>query len=154
MNMMVRIIFVLSSLLSSCKAENNSSSNVNPATPNSQSEVAGVDSNANGVRDDIDTKIGSYPIGNDQRQSVTQFARAVQSSLLSSTNKDSAYDNAVEIHRGQQCMAQRMPTDFSTYVSDIEASTMNTDQRVQAYIQFEQLIGGSVFPEVTGATCR
>jgi hypothetical protein len=118
------------------------------------SSVAGPDADGNGVRDDIDQVIASYKLTGVQTKAVVQYAAAIQAAMLTTTDANSGYSNAVEVQRGEACMASQVGTGYEKYVKQIHAFTFNTQQRVMAYITFEQNIGGSVFPQVTGTICK
>jgi hypothetical protein len=115
--------------------------------------LAGFDSDTNGIRDDIDRIIDGYPLSEDQKDAAKRFAKSLQTTLLTTSSKDNAYDNAINSARAQKCMASKI-TDYSKYSNQLHAFTFNTEERVQAYIAYEELIGGSVFPEVQGQACE
>lgn len=67
---------VLSGLLLSCSGENSIST-----SPNQTESIAGVDADANGVRDDVDRYIDTTYAGQvngDVNKAVRQYAKAVQ----------------------------------------------------------------------------
>lgn len=115
--------------------------------------IAGTDANMNGVRDDVERIVNAYPLTADQKTAALQFAASLQVALVASVDKGSAYNNALEMDRGQECMASKI-TGYEAYANEIHAYTVNTENRFNAYVQFEQYIRGSVFPEVTGTICK
>jgi len=115
--------------------------------------ITGTDQNQNGIRDDIEKIIQTYPLNEEQKRSVSQFALTLQKAILSTSSKNEAYNNAMEIARAIECMASKTAA-YRTYSKQLQAYTLNTEERVRAYIKFESLIGGSVFPEVEGQICK
>jgi hypothetical protein len=124
------------------------------ATLDRSTGVAGTDANGNGVRDDIDQVIAGFALSPNQTKAATQYAAALQTAALNTVDSNSAFNNAVEIQRGQECMAQQIGPGYTTYARQLRAFTFNTQQRVMAYINFEHNIGGTVFPRITGTICK
>jgi len=124
------------------------------ATLDRSASLSGPDANNNGVRDDIDQVIGGLGLSPAQTQAALQYAAALQVAMLTTTDSNSGFNNAVEIQRGQDCMAQQMGLGYTKYSRQIRAFTFNTQARVMAYINFEHNIGGTVFPQITGTICK
>jgi len=114
--------------------------------------VAGVDANGDGIRDDIARRIDAFNLNTEQRKATRQFAASVQSALIASATADTAYDNALKNWRAQLCMNEKLPN-YRRYANEVQARTLNTEQRSRAWIAYEDKLGGRVFPEPTGAAC-
>ncbi|MCU1249339.1 MAG: hypothetical protein JWQ49_2368 [Edaphobacter sp.] len=124
------------------------------ATLDRSTDVAGPDKNNNGVRDDIDQVIAGFGLTAGQAKALTQFAAALQVAILSSPDKNSAYSNAVELHRGQECVFSQLSADSTKYTRQIKAFTLNTQPRVMAFLDFSHNASGAVYPQPTGTLCK
>ncbi|WP_428423115.1 hypothetical protein [Methylibium sp.] len=154
---------LVAAALSACGGSNDTAPPVaiTPATPASAATVvldrsqtvSGTDSNNNGIRDDIDSLVDSYPLSAPQKKASSQLASAIQTALLTSGTLDPAYANAQEMHRAQLCM-NSLISGYTTYSRDIEAKTLNTEPRIKAWIAFETAIAGQVFPTPQGGICK
>ena len=74
--------------------------------------------------------------------------------MFTTTDANSGYANAVEVQRGQECMAMQIGSGYVSYAKQLHAFTFNTQLRIMAYIAFEQSIGGAVFPQVSRIICK
>ena len=124
------------------------------ATLDRSTDVAGPDKDGNGVRDDIDQVIAGFGLTASQAKALTQFAAALQVAILSSPDKTAAYSNAVELHRGQECVFSQVRADSTKYTKQIKAFTLNTQPRVMAFAGFSHYAGGAVYPQPTGTVCK
>ncbi|HWZ01685.1 MAG TPA: Ig-like domain-containing protein [Edaphobacter sp.] len=124
------------------------------ATLDRSTDVAGPDKDGNGVRDDIDQVIAGFGLTASQAKALTQFAAALQVAILSSPDKTAAYSNAVELHRGQECVFSQVRADSTKYTKQIKAFTLNTQPRVMAFAGFSHNAGGAVYPQPTGTVCK
>jgi hypothetical protein len=124
------------------------------ATLDRSSDVAGPDKDNNGVRDDIDQVIAGFGLTASQTKALTQFAAALQVAILSSPDRNSAYANAVELHRGQECVFSQLSADSTKYTKQIKAFTVNTQPRVMAFVGFSHNASGAVYPQPTGTVCK
>lgn len=114
---------------------------------NQNSELAGTDSNNNGVRDDIDTIItGFSALTIEQQSATTKFAKLLQTSITSdNSNTDTARNNLIAMQKMQECMALRIPnSEYEQYAQEIEAQTLNSEARIVAYINFEKSLNGQI----------
>jgi hypothetical protein len=117
-------------------------------------DVAGPDKDGNGVRDDIDQVIAGFGLTASQAKALTQFAAALQVAILTSPDRTSAYSNAVELHRGQECVFSQLTADSTKYTKQIKAFTLNTQPRVMAFADFSHNASGAVYPQPTGTVCK
>jgi Bacterial Ig-like domain (group 2) len=124
------------------------------ATLDRSTDVAGPDKDNNGVRDDIDQVIAGFGLTASQTKALTQFAAALQVAILSSPDRTSAYANAVELHRGQECVFSQLSADSTKYTKQIKAFTLNTQPRVTAFVGFSHNASGAVYPQPTGTVCK
>jgi biopolymer transport protein ExbD len=105
------------------------------------------------IRDDVEQAIKEYQLTDDQKNAVRQYARSLQTILTGNHSKESTYNSAMQIAKAQKCMASKI-ADSSSYIKRLHSLTFNNIERVQAYIAYEELIGGSVFPEIQGQACE
>lgn len=171
---MKKVIFFLTiSILSGCNSSSNSTSAPNdPITRNEQisalessgeiptldrsSNLEGVDSDMNGIREDIESYIETLAISEDQKKGVKQLARSVQGAILIDTTDDVALREASKnISEAVQCLSIKFPDvqERSEIINSIESKTANTKERTEQYIQFNNALSGSVSKLLSGDTC-
>lgn len=121
--------------------------------------LAGIDANANGVRDDIERHIEKKYSESAQRKAAMQTARGFQQSLLVDTG-DAAALQAVSaaVMRAANCrrsvFASPQDAAAAAQMSDeLEAMTANTKQRLLAYLAYNKALSGSVSSLPKGDTC-
>lgn len=122
--------------------------------------VKGADANSNGVRDDIDTYIAAEYSQQAQRAALTQFAAALQSSLL--VNKaDSAAVKALSVRgsRAINCIYTRFDGKNGTAhpsaaAQEVISITTNTKDRLIAHLAFSKALDGAVLTLPEGNTCE
>ncbi|HEY2039420.1 MAG TPA: Ig-like domain-containing protein [Edaphobacter sp.] len=124
------------------------------ATLDRSTDIAGPDKDNNGVRDDIDQVIAGFGLTASQTKALTQFAAALQVAILNSPDRTSAYSNAVELHRGQECVFSQLSADSTKYTKQIKPFTLNTQPRVMAFAGFSHNASGAVYPQPTGTVCK
>lgn len=121
--------------------------------------IAGVDANANGVRDDIERHIERRYTEPAQRKAAMQTAKAFQQTLLVNTSDAEALDAASELgSRALTCRSAVFPgvegiPAWTQMSSDLEAMTANTKQRLLAYLAYSKARSGSVSTLPKGDTC-
>lgn len=142
-----------------------------PPEPNeaeNEATVAGVDTNANGVRDDIDRFIGfAYPESEKRRMALTEDAKAEQKFMMDyvadPNNELQAQENARLSSKAQNCrwytfeatgITTPNETDrlnFAEFVmkdtKTLLKLTTNTKERYDAYFGAEKYLGGMGFPD-------
>ncbi|WP_127471969.1 hypothetical protein [Thiomicrorhabdus aquaedulcis] len=175
---MVKIIFVISIVgtLAGCVGEDGRGTEADAAmTPKEQvvvleesnaipmlersNTLVGIDTNANGVRDDVESILSINYTLSIQLAAAMQAAKAMQTALV----VDVADIPAVkvvdrEISRGINCIYSKFDGANNSkqpaqVAQEIEAITANTKQRLLAYLQFNKALDGtsSALPE--GDTC-
>lgn len=121
------------------------------------SSVTGTDSDANGVRDDLDKIIAAQPDTTAQRAALTQLARSIQASLAGSSS-DSAAVAATSsmMNRAVACVFSQYSdaTKAAGQVKWIQEISVNTLPRLAAYEAFNHAMSGSVTHSATGAVCN
>lgn len=135
---------LFSGLLMSCSAENSPSSS--PATAES---IAGVDADANGVRDDVDRYIDQTyadQASADLNKAVRQYAKAVQSSLVDADSQALSLAHATERFRALECLMARRPSEFHRIFVDVRAQLLNTASRSEAYLKADDQVKTQTIP--------
>jgi hypothetical protein len=121
--------------------------------------LAGIDANANGVRDDIERHIEKKYIDPAQRRAAMQTAKAFQRMQLVDANNSAAVDAASELGlRALNCRSTVFPglegiPAKSQMSSELEAITANTKKRLLAYLAYNKARSGSVSTLLKGDTC-
>ncbi|MDR2906020.1 MAG: hypothetical protein LBU73_08715 [Helicobacteraceae bacterium] len=109
--------------------------------------LEGIDSNGNGVRDDIEIKIHEYAPKPDQeelRSALMQYAKGLQGVLAAgaSENQEKAMQAYLESSRAIAC--QMMKSDSETEASDLLRWTANTKERSDAYQKYSKMLNGKL----------
>lgn len=136
---LVMLTLPLLALLSACGG----SDSTNPTDP-SIATVAGVDADADGVRDDVETYIDQTAADVPTRNALRQFARAAQASMLDASNASLSATHATERFRAIECLMARRPADYPTLFTDLRARILNTALRTTAYLQADGQVAALV----------
>lgn len=117
--------------------------------------VAGIDSNDNGVRDDIErwiyTEMEIYKYPRVERAIALQDGRALQKILVNPENARNLYQ---EFDRSQNCfwyfklghLGNKYPIDYVIFDNTYRDIAMNTKERYKAYHKYDMLLSGDVYP--------
>ena len=120
--------------------------------------IAGIDSDNDGVRDDVQRWIVlSFPGQPDIRAGLRQFAIAQQRALLDADSEELALTHRDEKDRARSCLAAIAGLDEGyRYFTSLEAQMLNTRARSLAYLQYDSQLRGHVFhfPDVTLGMCN
>jgi hypothetical protein len=109
-------------------------------------DLLGIDSDGNGVRDDIDRYIAfQFPDSERKRAALTQYAQELQIFLRDSDDKEKTIANA-HAEKGQGCV-EYVFWNVENRKSDetLLAEVLNTPDRSKAYVRAESHLGGQVF---------
>ena len=120
-----------------------------PADPGAagKATLQGIDSDGDGVRDDIQRYIAStYPNSEKTRATLTQNTKAFQDTLEGASDKNKSIANAIALGHAIECLDFVRPTDARTLGSLLRAEILNTEERSRAYIKFNDQLGGQDFP--------
>jgi len=118
--------------------------------------VLGADSNANGIRDDIEQYIGALPDSAAQKQALNQTARAFGAVLAADPKNDTAMTEAsAKLSNASSCLFSRYPgADANKRARDMEKFTINTKQRFDAYDAFNAASNGTTSLSPVGDGCE
>ena len=109
--------------------------------------LAGIDSDGDGVRDDIQRFIVliAYPNSARARMALRQFAKAMQVVLLAPHDRNSQRYAAEQANRAQDCLWYLYNEDSDRMWEELLAEYLNTRVRRLAYIHSDDKLGGEVF---------
>ena len=128
----------------SCSGENSQ-----PTPSTTPDSIAGVDVDANGVRDDVDTYLETTYAGQsnaDLNKALRQYVKAVQSSMLDANSQPLSLTHATERFRALECLMARRPRDFHMIFVDLRAQVLNTKSRSDAYLQGDNQVKAADIP--------
>lgn len=116
--------------------------------------LAGVDSNQNGLRDDVEIAIyEQYPKHNDtheqRRNALKQTAKAIQSAIIAgnSNEKTQAYQAQDQFNRAVKCLNDIMGVGPSIgQLGWVELVVVNNHERGHAYVAYNELLEGRTEP--------
>lgn len=121
------------------------------------SDIAGPDTNRNGVRDDVETWINGQPVTDIQRKALMQRARALQRTLLVDIEDRAALQRSGdELMSSSNCGGDVFSpfAIFTTMAGKIEAMTADTRERARRYMQYNAASSGSSTTLPDGNTCE
>ncbi len=121
------------------------------------SRIKGVDSDKNGVRDDIDAHINSLSDTQPQKAALRQAVAAITNAMIINPSvKDSLVAAELKMYKATACIHERYGTTDSTKnrINDIEKLTVNTKARLKAYEKFGKAESGQTFESFTGNVCE
>lgn len=121
--------------------------------------ISGSDANNNGVRDDVDAFITrSYPAPG-QQAAALQYAKGIQLAItIDKSNSQAVKSVDQKESRAIKCIFSRFrgANDIhpSAVVSEIEAITSNTKDRLKAYLAYSKAMDGTTSAIPDGDTCE
>ena len=110
--------------------------------------LEGIDSDGDGVRDDIQRYIVlTYPDSEKTRAGLTQYARAVQQTLLDADDEERSLANAHDRKRVLDCLRYILGSvDAASLIrEELKAEFLNTTVRSRAWIIADGHLSGQVF---------
>lgn len=109
--------------------------------------LAGIDSDNDGVRDDVQRYIAmTYRDSAKTRAVLTQYAKQMQGALLDASSKELSIKHADEYSKVSECGESILGFDMSYKAEkDIKPIILNTDARNKAYFTYDDQLGGEVF---------
>ena len=116
-----------------------------PAEPgaNGDATIAGVDSDGDGIRDDVERRISAnYPDNPSARAYSYMIAKRLQTIIVNSANKNTYIQAISELSFAENCLNVILPTQVNKASRLVLPWVMNTYQRSIAYINARALIGG------------
>ena len=109
--------------------------------------LVGVDSDSDGVRDDIQRYIAlTYPDKPEIQKALRQFAKASQDYILHGDDPIKAREAALKEDKAIECLHSRDSENASVIFRKIHAEFLNTKERILANDKVDSLLSGQVFP--------
>lgn len=122
--------------------------------------VAGIDANANGVRDDVEAYIATHYSNPAQRAAVLQFAAVTQAAMVvDKADLAAAKAISVRVDRAINCLYSKFEVSSgakhpAAVGQEIESISTNTKKRLLAYLAFSKALDGTVGTSSEGDTCE
>ena len=108
--------------------------------------LAGIDSDADGIRDDIQRYIAlTYPDSQKTRAALRQFTFALDKAIMESPDETSALNNTERMHRASECLWYIHSRNSIIIKNLLKAEYLNTADRSRAYLAYDAKLGGHVF---------
>ncbi len=125
--------------------------------PLPQNDVLGKDADVDHIRDDIATYIDATH-GHDEaaRLGARQLARSLQHALAHGGDRAGAVEAGHESGRAITCLHDLLGSETAgVIVGELEARTVDTEERFAAYRMMQRNVSGAYFPGGNGAgACR
>lgn len=105
--------------------------------------LEGVDSDADGVRDDVQRWIVlTYPNSQKTREALLQGGKTMQEFILNAADPVSSYNSAIQTDKDGSCLAYILSSGFSKVSSEHQARFLNTYQRSKAWLEADSHLSG------------
>lgn len=112
--------------------------------PAGDATIQGVDSDGNGVRDDVQRYIAlTYPSSASTRAALTQMSVAMQKAMVESSSATSSLANANQVTSALECLATVSGGALEQQL-DLAGEVIDTEQRLRAYLRYDQQLSGQV----------
>jgi hypothetical protein len=120
--------------------------------------VFGDDTNADGVRDDVETYIGALPDTQTQKNALRQGSIAIMDAIRFGQNGATETElraASVSVINSVHCIFVSYGEEAaSNKLSDIQKVTVNTSERFAAYVEYNKLVSGTSLRLPEGDTCE
>ncbi|SMN01704.1 hypothetical protein SPONN_2781 [uncultured Candidatus Thioglobus sp.] len=108
--------------------------------------IEGIDSDNDGVRDDIQRYIAiTYPASESIRRVLTDMAKANQDFIFNADDKDKVLEADLERDKQIDCFYYLDSEGAYKKSKKIKAELLNTEERTRAYIKADSYLGGMSF---------
>jgi hypothetical protein len=108
--------------------------------------LEGIDSDGDGVRDDVQRWIAMRFFDSPHALAgVTQYASAVQRSLVEADNRTASVANGKEILKAMVCLYYVRQNDARLIHNELRSITLNTEERTRAWFQAQAHLSGGSF---------
>lgn len=112
------------------------------------STLAGVDSDNNGIRDDIQRYIiESYISSPDKKFALLEYAAILQQNLTDFNLKENVIFNTHRMFEASRCLTAIFGEEKRALTNLISKKTFNTKSRIKANIEADRLYHGNMTPE-------
>lgn len=116
--------------------------------------IEGVDSDADGVRDDLQIYLANrFGDADVDRRALRQITIDLQDQLAPNQTESDYVATATRLHRSIGCYvfgeSDLQPEQRATEISALQAKVVNTRERQDAYRSFDAAVGGQVFASLS-----
>jgi len=118
-----------------------------PPDPGEEGKLTllGIDSDNDGVRDDIQRYIYfSYPNDEKAQMALTEVAKQYQILLMQVNDSDAVFNNATKMKRHRECIWFIKGEDAADTLASIRTEILNTNERSTEYIKYSDNLGGEI----------
>lgn len=110
--------------------------------PAGDATIEGIDSNSNGIRDDVERKVLTSYAPGPTREALLSLARHLGDVIVHGSDKDVAYNGTVAVTRNIECLYALEPANARKLFQELLADMANTSARVRAYYQYGDSLRG------------
>ena len=117
--------------------------------PAGDETIEGIDTNENGIRDDVERWIGlSYRSSEKTRLALTQAYYPMQNFMIHAVedDRDSVYNDMTALQRATECLYYIRRNDAHKLLGEIHSLIVNTSDRFSADREASRILGGGSFP--------
>ena len=107
--------------------------------------VAGIDSDSDGFRDDVQIHLYVNYTDLTERAAVKQLAKALQFMVVNASDSLLARSSAVSMNQAIDCLYGLDYSVFASRVEDIEGVVINTEARTAAYAKSGAYVSGASY---------
>jgi len=116
--------------------------------------VAGNDSDANGIRDDLDHLVARLSLTPAERAGMADLARATRALLIAGAGGDStAAAMAFDAQRRAMYCLNQTSTQAQTLIRRVAMLSVNTEARFDAWVQYEKQVSTQPLPSFSSGAC-
>jgi hypothetical protein len=116
--------------------------------PDGDATLEGIDSNNNGIRDDIERWIYlTYPESEKLRRALIQEYYPLQNMIIHGhqQDRDAVYNDMDALMRSGECLFYVYQKSPHNITAELKALIVNTDERFNGYMESSRLLGGGSF---------
>jgi hypothetical protein len=117
-----------------------------PDSTSNSATIEGIDSNNNGVRDDVEIYIYTNYSKPEEQRSQMQTARMIQDSLLNIKNKEDAYKWNDIASKAIDCNIKVFGWEYNS-LHDVNSQILNTRERIKQQLEVEHILSGGVYED-------
>lgn len=119
--------------------------------------LAGVDSDGDGVRDDVEIWINENSEIRAIRLSLKEIARNLSLGMVNHTDRDLTYKYNLRIGEARACMLKVYGSNYRighAQIDSVYEEVVNTSLRTKAYLKMDMSLSGRAFPLNTDNPCE
>lgn len=107
--------------------------------------LEGIDSDGDGVRDDVERYIASLPLTSDQKREFLNYGRTIHQGISTAEHRDESITNTFLEIDNKYCLESYMtPEKLDTYSKRLLIKTYNTKDRIIAWVKAKSNFAGQI----------